>query len=124
MNTGNHGMAARRISDRVFLVRAILWTAAIVLASGWIALLYLVGKFLPGWMTYDPSGRMPSVALFLGALISLPVGFAGWFFLLMAKPHLLAWLKLPQDALKAERRRHKDYPLAGRRTDLLNGPFD
>lgn len=124
MNTPGDGDARRLTSAKVLLVRAILWTAALVLASGWFALLYLVGQILPGWMTYDPFGRLPSVALFLGALITFPVGLAGWIFLLMTKPYLLAWLKLPQDALKAQRRRHKDYPLVGRRSDLTKGLFD
>lgn len=124
MNAHDNGNVRRLASAKVLLVRAILWTAAIVLASGWFAFLYLVGQTLPDWMNHDPGGRIPSVSLFLGALITLPTGLAGWIFLLAVKPYLLAWLKLPQDALKAHRRRHKDYPLVGRRSDLTNGPFD
>lgn len=124
MNTQDSGNARRLASAKVFLVRAILWTAAIVLASGWFAFLYLVGQFLPDWMNHDPGGRMPSVSLFLAALVTVPVGLAGWIFLLAATPPLLAWLNLPRDALKVHRRRHKDYPLVGRKSDLTNGPFD
>lgn len=124
MSAQDDGNARRLTSAKVLLVRAILWAAALVLASGWFAFLYLAGQILPGWMTHDPFGRTPSVALFLGALITVPVGLAGWILLLMTKPYLLAWLNLPQDALKAQRRRHKDYPLVGRRRDLTNVPFD
>jgi hypothetical protein len=124
MNTRDDGKARRLASAKVFLVRSILWASAIVLASGWFTLLYLVGQFLPDWMNHDPAGRAPSASMFLGALVTIPVGLAGWIFLLAATPPLLAWLKLPPDALQVHRRRHKDYPLVGRRSDLTNGPFD
>lgn len=124
MNTQDDGNARRLAVAKVFVVRAILWVAAIVLASGWFTLLYLISQFLPDWMNHDPTGRIPSVSFLLGALITLPVGLCCWIFLLAATPGLLVWLKLPPDALKVHRRRHKDYPLVGRRSDLTNGPFD
>lgn len=124
MTTREDGNSGRRAAAKVLLVRAILWASAIVLAGGWFVFLYLLGQILPDWMHEDPVGRTPSLALFLGGLVTFPTGVAGWILLLAVKPHLLAWLKLPEDALKAGRRRHIDYPLVGRRRDLMTGPFD